>query len=191
MQWRNTISRFGVIHKSFHWIMAFLVVTLLCVGLYMTGVELPIPQRIQIFSLHKSLGVVVLTLVVLRILWRLASIRPAHLITHAQWERSLATVIHFLLYAAMIAMPLTGWIMSSAKGYPVRVFGLFNLPDLVGTDQGLAKLANAIHEYTAYILIAIIGLHVAGALKHHIIDRDDTLRRMIPFGRIRNDEVSK
>lgn len=189
MFWCNTVSRFGAVHKFFHWVIAVLVIVLLCVGIYMAEAELAVPQRIQIFSLHKSLGITVLALAVLRILWRMANIRPAHMATHAAWERMLATCIHFLLYAALLMMPLTGWIMSSAKGYPVRVFDLFNLPNIVGQSESIAKLANTMHEYAAYTLIVMIGLHVAGALKHHIIDRDDTLRRMIPFGRVRDSEV--
>jgi cytochrome b561 len=100
--------------------------------------------------------------------------------THAKWEKFLATLVHIFLYFAIIGMPLSGWIMSSAKNFPVSVFNQFTLPNLVGPSEEIAKLAADFHELTAYALIAAIVLHFAGAMKHHVIDKDGTLRRMIP-----------
>lgn len=185
MNWRNTATRFGVVHKGFHWVIAGLVLGLIAVGLWMTRIDPPSPQMFALYSLHKSIGVMVLVLVALRLLWRLANIRPASLPGHARWERGLAHLIHFLLYAALFLMPLSGWLMSSAKGFSVSVFGLLTLPDLIRPDDGVAALMVQIHVVTAYTLILMLGLHIGGALKHHLIDRDDTLRRMIPFGRLR------
>lgn len=178
---KNTRDRYGAVAKSFHWVIALLIIGMLCVGLYMTNVKLSLPDKMQIFGLHKSTGIVILLLASLRLLWRLINAHPIPLPGHRQWEKALAKAVHFLLYAAMFLMPLTGWIGSSAKGSSVSVFHLFTLPDLVGRDKGLADLMWGTHEIAAYSLIALIGLHFAGAMKHAVIDRDGTLRRMLPF----------
>ncbi len=179
MIWRNTTTRYGAVAQGFHWLVALLVIALLAVGLYMTRLE-PSPDMFKIYALHKSVGITVLTLAVLRLVWKLSNPHPQALPTHQQWEKFMARLVHVFLYFAIIGMPLSGWIMSSAKGFPVSVFGWFTLPDLVGTSKDIGKLANQFHELTAYALIAAIVLHFAGAMKHHIIDRDGTLRRMVP-----------
>lgn len=181
MIWRNTNDRYGTIAQSFHWIVALLVIGLLCVGLYMTGLK-PGPDMFKIYALHKSVGIVVLGLAVLRLIWTLSNPHPHALPTHQKWERFLAKLVHVFLYFAIIAMPLSGWIMSSAKGFPVNLFGIegLTLPDLVSTDKNIARSAGQFHEFAAYALIAAIGLHFAGAMKHHVIDKDGTLRRMVP-----------
>ena len=179
MIWRNTTSRFGVVAQGFHWVVALCVIGLLAVGLIMTEMK-PGPDMFKIYALHKSVGITVLTLAVLRLLWKLTNAHPQALPTHQRWEKFLAKLVHMFLYFAIIGMPLSGWIMSSAKGFPVSVFGWFTLPDLVTPSKEIGKLANEFHELTAYALIAAIGLHFVGALKHHVIDKDGTLRRMIP-----------
>ena len=179
MIWRNTDERYGAVAKSFHWLIALLVIVMICVGLYMTGLDIS-PQKLQLYALHKSIGVTILFLVALRLLWRLTNGVPIPLPNHKKWEKQLARVIHGLLYTALLAMPLSGWIMSSAKGFSVSVFALFTLPDLIRPDDRIAKLAVEFHELAAYTLIGMVALHVAGAMKHHLIDRDDTLRRMLP-----------
>jgi len=179
------LTRFGAVHKSFHWIMALLVIGMICVGLYMTRIDPPTPTMFQLYGVHKSIGIIVLLLAVLRVLWRVTNIRPLSLPSHTRIEKILAEIVHGLLYVSLLVMPLSGWLMSSAKGFSVSVFGWFTLPDFIKPSDDMANLMVTIHEVTAYTLIAMLGLHVAGALKHHLIDRDDTLRRMIPFGRLR------
>lgn len=179
MIWRNTGEEYGAVAKSFHWLIALLVIIMLGVGLYMSGLD-PSPKMFQIYALHKSLGITILFLVILRLLWRLTNGVPIPLPNHKAWEKILAKIIHSLLYLSLLAMPLSGWIMSSAKGFSVSVFNWFTLPDLVKPDDHLAELAVEFHELVAYSLIGMILLHIAGALKHHLIDRDDTLRRMLP-----------
>ncbi|HEY0901627.1 MAG TPA: cytochrome b [Micavibrio sp.] len=185
MIWRNTAQRYGAIAQGFHWVVAVLVLGMLGLGLYMDAQE-PTPAVFKLYALHKSIGVSVLILAVLRLCWKLSQKGPLSLPTHAAWERVLAKVTHFFLYFSMMAMPLSGWVMSSAKNFPVSVFDLFTLPALVGPDPELARMAVQFHCVVAWLLIAAIALHVAGALKHHIIDRDGTLRRMIP-GAFRNE----
>ncbi len=183
MIWRNTVERYGTVAQGFHWIVAVLVIGLLGLGLYMETLD-PLPSTFKIYALHKSLGIVVLTLAVLRLVWKIANPHPHALPTHKEWERFLAKLVHLFLYFAIIAMPLSGWIMSSAKGFPVNLFGIegLTLPNLVSTNKDVAEAAEEFHEIIAYSLIVVIGLHFAGALKHHVIDKDGTLRRMIPCG---------
>jgi cytochrome b561 len=183
MSLRNTQEQYGTVARTLHWVIALLIIGMLCVGLYMTNdnVHMSMPDKMQIFGLHKSTGILVLVLASMRLLWRLINTHPIPLPTHMQWERSLATLVHFLLYVAMFLMPLTGWIGSSAKGFSVSVYHLFTLPDLVGRNKELADIMWETHEIAAYGLIVLIGLHFAGAMKHVVIDRDGTLRRMLPF----------
>lgn len=180
MNWRNQEDHFGIVAKGLHWLMAALVLFMLGLGVYMTSLE-PSPALFKYFALHKSIGIVILALVFARLLWRTINQTPKPLAHHKRAEKIAARAIHYFFYAALIALPLSGWIMSSAKDFGVSVFNLFTLPHLVGPDEQLANTSVSIHVVLAYMLMAAIALHAAGALKHHFIDRDETLRRMLPF----------
>lgn len=180
MPLKNTHNTYGLIARFFHWAIASLILGLICVGFYMTSLAYS-PEKIALYGTHKSFGLLVLWLVGLRLIWRQFSKPPSDDLGHEFWEKILAGIAHFFLYIAMIGMPLTGWLMSSAGEYPVPFFGI-EMPDLVGKDPSLARVMNAAHEIIAFILIAVIGLHALGALKHHFIDKDDTLKRMIGAG---------
>ncbi|MCD8497598.1 MAG: cytochrome b/b6 domain-containing protein [Alphaproteobacteria bacterium] len=173
----NSKERYGFVSRGFHWIIALLILCLLTVGFWMDALPYS-PLKGTVYGLHKSFGMTVLVLATLRVFWTVLTQKPKHLDTHAFWEVALAKFIHILLYVGMIGMPLSGWIMSSAGDHPVPFFGLFNVPDIVPKDESLFRLAKQIHGLTAYALLAAIGLHFAGAVKHHVIDRDETLRRM-------------
>ena len=136
------------------------------------------PLKLQIYGLHKSFGMLVLLLAGARVVWRGISVFPKSLDTHKSWEKILSKFVHLLLYAAMIGMPLSGWIMSSAGDFPNIFFGLFEVPQITGKDEALFKLTRNIHGLFAFLLIGIIGLHMAGAFKHHFLDKDATLQRM-------------
>lgn len=179
MSSKNTVDSYGCLAQGFHWVIAILIVCLLGVGLYMADLD-PAPFKFQLYGLHKAFGIVVLGLAALRLVWRLVNIVPASLPHHKAWERILARSAHYALYALMFAMPLSGWAMSSAGGHAVSLFGLFELPPLVAKDPEFGKEMAELHETLAWTLIGVIGLHVAGALKHHFIDKDETLRRMLP-----------
>lgn len=162
-----------------HWLIAILILAALPLGYYMGDLPLS-PRKLQFISWHKWIGVTVLLLFVPRLLARIFRPVPAPLAGTPAWQRGAAAVTHFALYALMIAVPLTGWLMSSAKGFPVVYVGLVPLPDLVAKDEALGKLFKSAHEILTSGLLALIGLHVAAALKHHVIDRDGTLARMVP-----------
>ena len=173
---KNTKDSYGLVAKIFHWPMALIILGLILVGLYMSSVE-PSPEKLQLIYYHKSFGILILWLVGLRLIWRAFNKPPIALPNHKGWERLLAKLAHFFLYAAMIGMPLSGWLMSSAGEYPVPFFGL-EMPDLVSKNPDLGSLMHSVHEVLAYMLIGVIILHSLGALKHHFMDEDETLKRM-------------
>jgi cytochrome b561 len=142
------------------------------------------PAKIAPLALHKSLGITVLALAIIRLVWRWLNPVPStdHLAT---WERVLARLSHVALYALIFAMPLTGWMMSSARNFPVSWFNLVQLPDLVRPGRGTYELMHDLHGALFAALAGVALLHVAGALKHHFIDRNDVLKRMLPFGGIK------
>jgi len=178
-------DRWGAVAKLFHWLTAVLVIALAVIGIIMADMPLGV-QKLELYGLHKSIGITVLTLTTLRLIWRLTHPAPPPLAPPGAAEIVLAKAVHVLLYAVLLAMPLAGWIMSSAANFSVSVFGLFTLPNLVGPDKALEEAAKATHFWLACTLGGLFLLHLAGALRHHVLLRDDTLRRMLPFGKLRD-----
>ncbi len=176
MSLKNTQESYGLMAKIFHWPMALIMMGLIIVGLYMTAME-PSPDKYELYGLHKSFGLLILWMVGLRILWRFYSKPPSSHENHQKWERTLAKLTHFMLYVSMIGMPLTGWLMSSAGGYPVSFFGL-SMPPLMAENKDFGALMNDTHRILSYVLIGAVLLHAVGALKHHFIDKDTTFQRM-------------
>lgn len=165
-----------------HWLMALLITGLVGCGFYMTGL-VPSPEKFLFYGLHKSFGLIVLGLVVLRFLWRLYVRPPAALANHKPWERILAHLTHWVFYLLMLGLPISGLLMSAAGDFPVRFFNLFSVPALIGKDEVLLGGFREMHEIMATIIMVMIAVHAAGALKHHLIDRDQTLARMAgPLG---------
>ena len=165
---------------ALHWIVALLIVLSFSIGLYMVGLEVS-PRMLRLYSWHKWVGVTIALLMFVRIGWRLTHPAPALPATMARWERTLATGTHLLLYVLLVALPLTGWLMSSASGFPVVYFGVVPLPDLVHKDKALAEVLRITHYVLNKTLLALVTLHVAAALKHHFRDRDTVLARMLPL----------
>lgn len=173
---KNTKESFGLVAICLHWLMAFLIIGLLILGLYM--VELPISlQKLKLYGWHKEYGLLVLFLFFLRLSWRILNTTPE--LPIVWWEKLAARLVHWIFYGFMLALPVTGWLLTSAAGLPVSFFGWFTLPNLVAPDESLRQTLTVVHKYLAYALIATIGLHVLAALKHHFIDKDNVLRRMI------------
>ncbi len=176
---RNTTDRWGWASIGFHWLTLLLVLGLVVVGLLMQ--ELPnTPAKIQVYALHKSVGLTVLGLTVLRLLWRLVAGAPAPVPGTPRWQSAIAQGTHGALYAILLAMPLSGWLYNSASGFPLQWFGVFKLPALSGRDPGLKAFAGEAHEWLFIAMAVIVALHAAAALKHHYLDRDRTLSRMLP-----------
>ena len=181
-QLQNSERRYGTVAMALHWLMALLLTALLALGLYMT--RLPDvgfdTWKIRLILYHKQLGIVALTLVALRLLWRVGNVLPDLVETLPDWQKVVARFVHLCFYALMIALPLTGWLMSSATGIPVSVLGLFTLPDLVPYDDRLFHTLVDVHRYLGYALIVCMAAHIGAALRHHLLLRDNTLKKMLP-----------
>ena len=188
----NSEKRYGTVAMTLHWLIALGIIGMLILGKYMTDLADNDPARFDLIQLHKSFGITILGLSVLRVVWRLVNRvppLPAHMPT---WERWAANLSHFLLYFLILAIPLTGWAMVSASplGIPTIWFGTFQIPHLPGlqgfTDQrGVEGTFKGAHELLGNLMIALLLLHVGAALKHHFYDRDDVLVRMLPFTRVK------
>jgi len=174
---KNTQNAYGVISKSFHWSMALIVIGLLLLGYFLDERSYSANQ-FTLIKLHKSFGLLILYFVALRIIWNFWSKRPDSLAHHQKWESLLARTIHIFLYAALIGMPLSGWVMSMSGGYPVAFFGV-EVPSFIDKNAKINSLSWDVHKILSYCLIAGISLHVLGAFKHHFVDKDLTLKRMI------------
>jgi cytochrome b561 len=168
--------RYTSVAIALHWLLALAIVGTFGVGLYMADLPFSL-QRVKLFNWHKWAGMSILALSVLRLLWRLTH-RPPPDVPMPAWQARVAHATHFLFYLAFFAVPLTGWAMTSAKGFPVVWFGVLPLPDFVPKDHDLGELLEDIHAWLAYGLAALVLAHAAGALKHHFIDRDGLMARM-------------
>lgn len=185
MRWRNTNDGWGALAKAFHWLIALAIVINIPLGLWADALPLS-TTKVEAFYWHKSVGLTVLWLAVLRLLWRFTNPTPRLPAAMPGWERVLAHGSHLLLYVAMIAMPVSGWVVNSAANFPLDLYGFIPVPDLVpGTmdEEAIEGIAAAIHYWLFIGICVLLTAHVAGALKHHFIERDDVLRRMLPFKR--------
>jgi cytochrome b561 len=169
-------ARYSPVAILLHWLLALAIVGAFGGGLYMA--DLPFsPLRLKLYNWHKWAGVTILALSALRLLWRLTH-RPPPDLPMPAWQARVAHATHWLFYVAFFAVPLTGWAMTSAKGYPIVWFGVLPLPDFVPKDKALGDVLEDVHAWLAYGLAALVLAHVAGALKHQLIDRDGLLARM-------------
>lgn len=182
MSLKNTADRWGGVSQSLHWIIAALILLIGIVGLVMG--ELPrSPKYFWVYTMHKSLGLTVLALVILRIGWRLYAGAPKPVPGTPRWQALLASVTHGAIYLLILAMPMSGWIYDSANALrPFRWFGLVEVPKLVAQDEALAASAHGAHEWLFWLLMALVVGHAGAALYHHFIQRDSTLARMLPRG---------
>ncbi len=170
---------------ALHWLIALLIFAALPLGLYMHDLPLS-PYKLRLYSYHKWIGVTVFLLAMIRLAWRVTHRPPAMPDTMQRWEKIAAESVHHLLYVLIFLIPLSGWLMSSAMGFQTVWFGVLPLPDLVGKNKELADLLHEVHENLNYGLIALLLGHIGAAFKHHLIERDDVLVRMIPFLRTRS-----
>ena len=175
----NDTPNYTATAKAIHWLMAVLLIGLLGLGLYMAGLPLS-PDKLRLYSWHKWAGVTAFLLLAFRLLWRVSNRPPALPDSMSKPMQLLAHAGHFALYALMFAIPLSGWLMSSAKGIQTVYFGVLPIPDLIGKDKELGHLLGSVHESLSWLFILVLVGHVAAALKHHYIDKDDILKRMLP-----------
>ena len=178
---QDSVTRYHPLARALHWLLALALVGNFALGLYMA--DLPFsPARLQYYSWHKWAGVLVLAFSAARLLTRLMAPPPAlpKAIESAMpaWQRMAHHATHHGLYALFFAVPLLGWAYSSAAGFPIVLFGLWQLPDFVPVSESLSDVLKELHEISAFAMAALVLLHIGGALKHHFIDRDGLLQRI-------------
>ena len=180
MAMRNSWQTWGSLSIGLHWLTLIFILSLAIVGLFMTELANG-PLKIQVYALHKSFGLTVLGLTIIRLVWRLFSITPKITANMPAWQNLIAKLTHGLLYLLLFAMPISGWLYNSAAGFPLKYFGLFKLPKLSDYNPELKQLAGDAHETFFYILAMLMLIHAGAALKHHYLDKDNTLTRMLPW----------
>jgi cytochrome b561 len=179
----DTQNQLSSITRALHWLIALIIITMLAVGFYMATFEVW-----SLFPIHKAFGVLALLIILPRIAWRLRNGWPTPVQNYPTWEHKLALATHWILILGTLIMPISGFILSGAGGHGVDVFGLVIVPtnpdpanphDVIPFNNTMADIGSATHEIVGYIMVITIVLHIAGALKHHIIDKDRTLLRML------------
>jgi cytochrome b561 len=181
---RSTYSRVAIL---LHWMIGVLMIGNLVGGL--THDWVPKESMALVMSIHKATGITILLLSFARLAWRLAHRPPPLATTLKRWEIGLAHATHWIFYVMMIVLPMTGWLMTSAgsRKWPLSWFGLFDIPFLpVAQDKGFANSMAYAHVIGGYLMVGLIAMHIAAAIKHHAFDRDNTVERMLPILRARN-----
>ncbi len=162
-----------------HWLIALLIFCAFPLGVYMH--DLPFsPGRLKLYSYHKWLGVTVFLLALARVAWRIGHPAPPPAGMPA-WQRIASVATHHLLYVLILAVPVSGWLMSSAKGFQTVYLGIIPLPDLLTKDKAIGDMLTTVHQVLNFTMAALVLTHVAAALKHFVVDRDEVLGRMIPL----------
>ncbi|HEY3328300.1 MAG TPA: cytochrome b [Novimethylophilus sp.] len=174
----NTPARYSGIAIALHWLIALAVVSAFTLGIYMHDLPLS-PHKLKLYSYHKWIGITVLGLMLARIGWRISHIPPPPL-EMPEWQRSAVQAVHLGLYLLLLVVPLSGWLMSSALGFKVVWMGLVPLPDLIAKNKELGEILKEVHKSLDFVLLGLLTVHIAAALKHHFVDRDGTLQRMLP-----------
>jgi cytochrome b561 len=177
---RNTAERFGLVAKTLHWLTLVLLVGSFTLAVSMVNMPFS-PRKLEFYSWHKWVGVTIFLLVLLRLGWRLANPVPRQPSGIPRWQQRLAGLTHAALYAILIVMPITGWIMSSALNLPVVYLGLVHIPSPFGVDRALGEAMKVVHLSLAVALLVLVTIHALAALYHHLVLRDDVLRRMLPW----------
>ena len=163
---------------ALHWLVAALLIGGFALGQYMTGLTLS-PSKLQLYSYHKWIGVTAFLLALARLVWRLAKGTPPA-VPMPRWQHLVAETTHRVLYLLMLLIPLSGWLMSSAKGFQTVYFGVLPIPDLLEKNKEIGDLLALVHKSLNLLFIAVLAGHIGAALKHHFIDKDDILTRMLP-----------
>jgi cytochrome b561 len=179
---RMTVSpRYTHTAVALHWLIALMIIGAFSVGLYMTSIEGLSILKLKLYAWHKWIGVTIFALVWVRLVWRLIHGAPAPVAGTPAWQARAAHLAHGVLYVLMVAVPLTGYLMSQASGIPVVYFGVWEMPALLAADEGMKATLQLAHAWLNYVMAGIVTLHIAAALQHHFLHRDGTLARMLPF----------
>lgn len=176
MHIRDTLAGYGVVSRVLHWTMALAIVAMFALGLWMVDLDYYSPYYHSAPDIHKSVGIILLIALAVRFAWRIGNVKPSD-DDLSPLERAGARVVHWGFYPLLLALMVSGYLISTADGRPIDVFGLFSVPS-PGENKGLEDAAGKVHEWLSYAVMAIAAVHTAGALKHHVIDRGRSLSRM-------------
>lgn len=179
VQWRNSAERWGAIAQALHWLIALALIGQVTLGWVMVSWRLS-PTKLELYALHKSLGITLLLIVLMRMAWRFVNVTPPAPPSMAGWEARAARTTHALLYLLLLALPLTGYLINSASNFPLVVWGVLPLPNLTDESESLQLAAETAHGLLFWLLAVLVALHVAAALRHHWVLKDSVLRRMLP-----------
>ena len=179
MQWRNSARRYGLVSILMHWGVALAVFGLFGLGLWMAGLDFYSSWYRRAPALHKGIGILLFLAMLLRLVWRFVSPPPPALASGEAATRRSATLMHGLLYLGLFVLMLSGYLIATAEGRGIEVFGWFTVPATVSGIANQEDLAGGVHRWLAWGLVGLAVLHALAALKHHVIDRDATLRRML------------
>jgi cytochrome b561 len=174
----NTARAWGSVARAFHWIVAALIFVQFTLG-WVADEWHRSPTKVDLFVWHKSTGILILTIVVLRLAWRAATRTPEPPAESSRIERIAAAASHALLYVTMIGLPMSGWVINSAANFPLKLFWLVPLPAITAPSKAVQHLAEEVHETLGWTLAALVTIHVAAALRHHFVKRNDVLTRML------------
>ncbi|MBV1920173.1 MAG: cytochrome b [Pseudomonadales bacterium] len=178
MKLTNQLQHYGLISILLHWVMAITIVGLFSLGLWMTSLGYYDSWYKQAPTIHKSIGILLAGVWVFRVLWNLTNTKPQPLATHTPTEKKLAYLAHLTLYVLMGCIMVSGYLISTADDRAISVFGWFEIPATLTSIENQEDIAGDIHFYLALSLISLASLHALAAIKHHLIDKDDTLRRV-------------
>jgi len=179
MRARNSELKFGWVAILLHWSVAVAIAGLFALGYWMVGLSYYDPWYRQGPDIHRSVGVILFIVMVARLAWRFVSPPPRPLANHQQWEIVLVHGAHGLLYLLIFVAMVSGYLISTADGSAIQVFGLFEVPSITGQLKGLEDTAGLVHYWVTWALVVLAAVHALGALKHHFIDHDTTLRRIL------------
>jgi cytochrome b561 len=182
VQWRNSDQRWGAIARLLHWLIALAVIGQMALGWVMVGWRLS-PEKFELYALHKSLGITLLLLMLIRLAWRFLNVTPRLPPGAPRWEARAASATHALLYLLLLALPVSGYVINSASQFPLMVWGVLPLPNLTGESEPLQIAAEYFHLAMFWVLALLVLLHVSAALRHHWVLKDTVLVRMLPITR--------
>lgn len=176
---RNTAHSYGMLAILLHWLVALSVIGMFTLGVWMTGLTYYDDWYKRGPDIHKSIGILLFLVMLVRVIWRMVNITPDHEPGISSVQRRIANSVHLLLYVLLFAMMISGYLISTADGKPIQVFDLFSVPATLSGIPNQEDIAGDVHWYLALVLVSLAGLHAVAALKHHFIDRDRTLKKML------------
>ncbi len=179
---KNTVTSFGFFSILLHWTMAVLIIAMFFLGQYMVGLDYYDPWYHSAPSWHKSIGICLFVLLIVRFIWKMIQITPSPFSNYKPWELKIAKFTHWSFYVLLLACCISGYYIATAKGVGIDLFGLIDIPALTSLQESQAEIIEDIHEVSTWLLVVLFLLHFAAAMKHHFIDKDNTLIRMVkPF----------